>query len=531
MDILRLLPKDQYDAALNANAPTALNPFATMSDVITDNMYTANGTTGPGRTVGITDNLTFGSNKIIIDEANNRVGINTPNTSTGAGFRVLATNGNGSYIDGSSSNASAYALKIRNFDGVSTYSEISRFRNSGLVELALNGAQTIMGDTTQASLTVGGGASIQSTVVGTYASVEATNTYTGNTGRIRMFSRYNGWTGLQATQDIRISASWAGGGSPASAALTVHTNNRVSVGLNSTPSSRFSVTGEGNTTATDLVKFESLSGTDRFIQNDAGQTAWGAGVAASISTIFGQHHKTAGYTYGVGYYGNNHSVSAVGIFPQGSTKWGLYVTNQGTYTGVAVMVYGNAISAVTNTNIGIKGAARNGSSYAIGVDGAIVGGASVASSVYVAGVRGNVGPNVHVTGYGGYFLSQQANGMLYTKDIVGVLGIGAENNITNLSTGRVIGGQFRTSTGGGGATLTTHMAINVPSTGNDGVVVFGADLAVGDSMLQVTGDIEVIGNSNGRILPDRLGSGARVRTYAEKDPVSGVWSTFLEEVV
>jgi hypothetical protein len=35
MDIARLLPKDMYDAAVNANAPTAANPYATIADITT----------------------------------------------------------------------------------------------------------------------------------------------------------------------------------------------------------------------------------------------------------------------------------------------------------------------------------------------------------------------------------------------------------------------------------------------------------------------------------------------------------------
>ena len=33
MDIARFLPNDHYQAALSANAPTALNPFATTADL------------------------------------------------------------------------------------------------------------------------------------------------------------------------------------------------------------------------------------------------------------------------------------------------------------------------------------------------------------------------------------------------------------------------------------------------------------------------------------------------------------------
>jgi hypothetical protein len=483
------------------NYPDASGTVALTTDVM--GIYGGSGTTPSATAVTITDTLGFGTNLLRLDETNKRVGINTPNTSTSVGFRVLATNGFGTYIDGDSVSASEYALKIRNFDGVSTFTELSRFRNSGKVELALNGTETTMGDTASHWFSQLTTFAKQNTSLGTHTGFEAVNT-TGVSGTTQIrIDAYKFDLGIiESNKALTLSAGWNGlVNSIGIPAITVNINGNVGIGKSTTSAERLIVRGFGNTSATTLVRFESLSATARFLQNDAGQIGTGAGVAASISTIFGQHHKTAGYTYGVGYYGNNHSVSAVGIFPQGSTKWGLYVTNQGTYTGVAVMVYGNAISAVTNTNIGTKGSARNGSSYAIGLDGTIVGGASVASSVYVAGVRGNNGSNVHVNGYGGHFLSQQAIGILYTKDIVGVYGKGSENAIANASTGKVIGGQFLTTTSGGGATLTAHMAINVPSTGNDGIVVIGADLASARaSMVEVTGNIELIAIGNGFIV-------------------------------
>lgn len=52
MDILRLLPYSEYQAAINANAPTALNPFATIADLIADtSIYTGDGTLTANRTV------------------------------------------------------------------------------------------------------------------------------------------------------------------------------------------------------------------------------------------------------------------------------------------------------------------------------------------------------------------------------------------------------------------------------------------------------------------------------------------------
>lgn len=42
---------------------------------IAGNIYTEDGTTGTGRTVGVTDTLNFDSNTLFVDGTNNRVGI------------------------------------------------------------------------------------------------------------------------------------------------------------------------------------------------------------------------------------------------------------------------------------------------------------------------------------------------------------------------------------------------------------------------------------------------------------------------
>lgn len=57
-------------------------------------------------------------------------------------FNVFADNGNGTLLQGLNSGASEYALKIRNGLGL----DLSRFRNSGRVDLAANGAQVYMGN-------------------------------------------------------------------------------------------------------------------------------------------------------------------------------------------------------------------------------------------------------------------------------------------------------------------------------------------------------------------------------------------------
>jgi len=64
----QLLPKDIYDAAINANAPTAANPFATMADVGGGGgIYGGSGSLSGATlvTMGV-NNLTFAGNQLII---------------------------------------------------------------------------------------------------------------------------------------------------------------------------------------------------------------------------------------------------------------------------------------------------------------------------------------------------------------------------------------------------------------------------------------------------------------------------------
>jgi hypothetical protein len=207
------------------------------------------------------------------------------------------------------------------------------------------------------------------------------------------------------------------------------------------------------------------------------------------------------------------STAAMLIGTNGTTAVGLKVLNTSHTTGGVTGVFANIQSINATTNKGVYGVAGAGSSYSIGLDGAIGVGSGIVSSQYVAGVRGNILTNAHVTGYGGRFRVEQRTNITWTKDMVGVYGEAFENVASNASTGKVIGGQFKTGVSGAAFTpINKHMAINVPLTGNDGVVVFGADLSVSDSMLQVTGDTEVIGALNGLILTDRT-DGVRYRFW------------------
>jgi len=54
MDILRVLGKDQYDAAMNAASPAAANPFATIADLGDSGIY------GPSSSLTVDHTTTLG---------------------------------------------------------------------------------------------------------------------------------------------------------------------------------------------------------------------------------------------------------------------------------------------------------------------------------------------------------------------------------------------------------------------------------------------------------------------------------------
>lgn len=329
---LRVEPLNQTSANIqkfqNASGTIALTSQLTGNGIF-DNSNNG-GNTPSSFNVGITDNLTFGTKLIQLDETNKRVAINTTNTSTNVGFRVLATNNFGTYIDGYSTSHSGYILKLRNFDGTN-YTDLNRFRSNGKVELSLNGGETRMGTSTN-YLRHYVQTTTQFSSTATYSGFHANRNGSGIA--IRGSSRPKQY--IDSTDTMIFGTGWNNNSTSyyGVEAMRIDGNNQnISIGTSITSGARFTVRGVGNTSATNLVRFESNSGLSKFIQNDAGQ-----------------------------------------------------------------------------------------------------------------------------------------------------------------------------------------ISINAPS-------------IIGNSILQATGDIEVIGNNNGQILPDRLGSGARVRIYAEKNASTGVWNTFLEEVI
>jgi hypothetical protein len=291
MDIYRLLPKDQYDAAINANSPSATNAFATILDLsgIT-NIYNNDGTIGSTRSVGITDSLKFGSDLLVLDEINRRVGINKSVPT--AGFHVLSINEFGSYFDGYSTSPSEYIMKLRNFDGTN-YTELNRFRNNGKVELCLNNPNLSVGNAynntiinsnsiTSNALNGGNGANGVGFV--------AKNNANSNNVQIGFYSNKFGRSYISSTHDI-IFTNWVGNdlGSFTNGAEAMRIGNNtmqgVSIGTNNTSLQKFLVRGSGNSNSTILARFQALAGNDLITFYNGGSISIGATLSANQSLL------------------------------------------------------------------------------------------------------------------------------------------------------------------------------------------------------------------------------------------------------
>lgn len=238
-----------------------------------------------------------------------------------------------------------------------------------------------------------------------------------------------------------------------------------------------------------LLLMENSLGNDRFIQNKDGQIGTGAGANASIQAAFGQYNVANGYGFGFGYYPTNCTTAGVTVQMLGTTDVGLSIATQGGKTGT---VTGASAAVISTGNIianGFYGNSRDASTISRGVFGQFGGGASIVPSNYGAGIEGRADSNVDAEQYGGHGIAQFNNiALLYTEDLIGLKGHAGGNFALGTTTSNIIGGKFSTL-----STPTTgdKIAILVPETDNDGVVVFGSDIVNGDAILQTTGKVSM----------------------------------------
>ena len=481
---------------------------ATLADLASnlpiDTLYTASGTTVSNTNVTVTDELTF-----LTPTNNDRVLIGPVGFTGLNNFHFRSINGNGAHFDANNNSGSGYVAKFRNFDGVSTYSDVVRFRGSGQVDLAINGARTNMGNTA-VRYAYQLGQEFQQ-----FSSADArTGFHANNNGNAQIAMRAtsaNTVSSIDSTGNLVIGVGWSGnfaGGPTANNNILISAvNNGVAINAASTtitPDGMFHVRGAGNSNATRMVTFEGNAGNDRLLLQDDGQFNTGSGTNALASATYGQTHRTSGYTNGIGFFPIN-PTNGVVVNAQGTVTNGLFVPLQ---SNAAVSIVRAGLfdnkSVGGSNHAGVYGFARNGSVTSVGLDGLVGGGSSVAASLYIAGLRGGAASNLDEKSYGALVSAQYNNaGLSYTSDMIGIEAVANGVSGAAGSTGDIIGGMFRTT---GLAGTGDRIALLVPQTNNNGVVVLGADNFSGaaNSFLEVAGgDIRMINSADGLVLKDR----------------------------
>jgi len=467
--IRRDLPNDEFLAAINANAANAGNPFATVADLPApsgDGIYDGSGSVPNGTVATLQGTLQFA-----VDAGRKFLVAPSTITTNVGDIDFRSRSSLGTYIGGfTSATDGDFALRVGNNSGTIVGLVVE---DNGDVRLCENNNVSA----SRGRLTIG----VPSVVSNSLLTVRPT---TSGVGDITMLVQ----NGSGATS------------------FQIQNDGRVGIGSIGSTTTKLNVRGAGNTDSTTLVNFESANGFDKFQMRDDGQFGYYAGASsASVLVNTAWYHQSRDYSTSMRIQGRTSTQTTLAVF-NGSTNANPYVIDarfNGNITGTATTIRALSWEDSSSTNIGVNGSARNGSSFNIGLDGACGGGASQAPSQYNAAVRGVSSPNLDATTYGGYFSASANAPIVFNSDFIAVFGTVGSNTLDEASNADFIAAQFRVTDNNGSG---NNMAINVPSTGNIGNIVLGADApSVNNSFVEVTGDIEIIGNTNGVILEAQNG--------------------------
>lgn len=332
MDITRFLPNNQYEAALNANAPTALNPFATIADIV--NIYNNDGILSNSRTVSgngnslsfidldefnITsenvveifstdDSVHLAGNGLLLESISNSGNV-VVSTTTGGAFIVpnsnnpdidvtIPSNGmikysnsanefrfyqNGAWRTFSTGGGSADGNGIYDGSGTIPTSTISTITDSfqlgsglntfisdGTVNLSSNGGITTMGDSFN-SFTHNNAIATLYTFFGGQTAFHANR---NGKGIAMIASGASEYQDIAATNGLAFFTNWNNDPTSVSAteAMRIGNTQNVAIGGTNVFSQRFLVVGSGNTDSTTLFRLQNSLNTDLHIFKDGGAT-------------------------------------------------------------------------------------------------------------------------------------------------------------------------------------------------------------------------------------------------------------------
>lgn len=249
---------------------------------------------------------------------------------------------------------------------------------------------------------------------------------------------------------------------------------------------------------------------------------------APTSSLGDRFRITAGTDYdgAINISSYNLANNGYAILNQGSTGyanyngiWSVALGGTGTIRGFT----GAAEYIGAATAHGGYFSARNGSSESVGVVGVANGGDSVNPGFAAIGVMGYSAATVATNRRGGYFYVTGGvnNGISYGAkleiDANGTNGVnyGLHSRINGNGATVVNIGVWAQADGGSGA---ANYAIVVPSGG--GFVNIGNNVNVNGSLLEISGDLEILGTVSGIVLEDRTLTGTRTRLYLDNGVVN-----------
>lgn len=477
--IHRDLPNNAYLAAVNANLPSAVNPYATIADL-------------PAATVITNNVIPKGNGTGIIDGTWQNVGNNIYPTTTGSNIGD-ATHRIGTLFMSSTID---HSTDLNLFSGAVNY---NTFLANGQVDLAKTAQRVRIGDPAANLVTISGGITQQSSLaVGTtWTGFYAYNNSTTPNVQVALVANRFGLTSLRVSHDFTIETGWTGGMGTSSSAqlkLFVATGN-LSLGTVVASIAKLSIRGNGTTSGTQGLSVADSIGSAKFIVNDAGQTAWNAGSTASFITTFGHYIQSSGYDTGLAVYGRNGTRVSLSVQHTSTTvanAIAVDVAFQNAQSGIVTGTRSSVTGLGHSNGRAFHGISRNSTANSYAIFGENSGGATIAEAGIQAALYGDSHGNLDTTRFGLYAIARaDVAGQTLTKPITGVYGLG-QSTATSTSTVAGLKGEVTGLIGTGQA-----ISIWSPAGSNIGKVVFGSNNVSGGSTLQVTGELELFGNGTG----------------------------------
>lgn len=310
MDIIRLLPKNQYDAALGANAPSAANVFATMADlsgVGGNGIYSGAGIIPTNTVATITDNISFNGGEFRTEngywQGTAKILYINPNATPGNLF--VGENSGNATMTGSVNVGLGKNTLMSNTTGVSNVAiGVNSMQNNttGLANVAI-GSNSLLSNTIGTYNTSIGLESLQNNTTGNFnTSIGRSSLLQNSTGNSNTSI---GYASMDTTSSVNENVAIG-----MNTLRNTQTDGQVAIGYNSLVTN---TTGVYNTS----VGYNSLSSNTTGGNN----TALGSGALAANTT--GASNTAIG-DRALGYYNNGSNNTSIGYLSMYQNTTGSY---------------------------------------------------------------------------------------------------------------------------------------------------------------------------------------------------------------